>query len=228
MSLIKIELKLNKKQAMTLAEVLITLGIVGVVCAITIPTLIHANQENEFKAAWKKAFSAINQASLMIINDNSLTMTGIFANNNKIRDTFAQYMNVVQKCDSGTTLDNCWNINYYFLNGTFAYDTSDPYFKNGSRMILADGTFVYFNDAAPSCNLVTGNTPTNGVCGRFMVDVNGGKGPNRYGKDIFEGWIQSNKIVPYGSNGDIWSTDVVGNCTPTSQGDSCSTLYLFN
>ncbi len=56
-----------KKNAFTLAEVLITLGIIGVVAAMTIPTLISNTNGAQFKTAYKKALSTLNQAVLMNI-----------------------------------------------------------------------------------------------------------------------------------------------------------------
>ena len=51
--------------AFTLAEVLITLGIIGVVAAMTIPTLVSNTNGAQFKTAYKKALSTLNQAVLM-------------------------------------------------------------------------------------------------------------------------------------------------------------------
>ena len=57
----------NALTAFTLAEVLITLGIIGVVAAMTIPTLISNTNGAQFKTAYKKALSTLNQAILMNI-----------------------------------------------------------------------------------------------------------------------------------------------------------------
>ncbi len=56
-----------ERQGFTLAEVLITLGIIGVVAAMTIPTLISNTNGAQFKTAYKKALSTLNQAVLMNI-----------------------------------------------------------------------------------------------------------------------------------------------------------------
>ena len=56
--------------AFTLAEVLITLGIIGVIAAITIPNLINNIQERQLKEAWKKEYSVLNQLYQKIANDN--------------------------------------------------------------------------------------------------------------------------------------------------------------
>ena len=56
---------MTRRFAFTLAEVLITLGIIGVVAAMTIPTLISNTNGAQFKSAYKKALSTLNQAVLM-------------------------------------------------------------------------------------------------------------------------------------------------------------------
>lgn len=64
-----------RRQGFTLAEVLITLGIIGVVAAMTIPTLISNTNGAQFKSAYKKALSSLNQAVLMnvALEDYSLS-----------------------------------------------------------------------------------------------------------------------------------------------------------
>ncbi len=53
------------KQGFTLAEVLITLAIIGVVAAISIPSVISNSQQQEFKTGLRKAVSVLNQAITM-------------------------------------------------------------------------------------------------------------------------------------------------------------------
>ena len=56
------KLKVLEKTAFTLAEVLITLGIIGVVAALTLPALIQNNRNKELQTGLKKAYSVISQA----------------------------------------------------------------------------------------------------------------------------------------------------------------------
>ncbi len=60
---------MKKRNAFTLAEVLITLGIIGVVAAMTLPVLIQKNNNRVVETRLKKFYSAINQAILMAEND---------------------------------------------------------------------------------------------------------------------------------------------------------------
>ena len=58
---------MTKRHGFTLAEVLITLGIIGVVAAMTIPTLISNTNSAKFRSQFKKSLSTVNQAALMSV-----------------------------------------------------------------------------------------------------------------------------------------------------------------
>ena len=53
------------KLGFTLAEVLITLGIIGIVSAMTLPTVINNARDRQFKSMFKKQVSVISQAIQM-------------------------------------------------------------------------------------------------------------------------------------------------------------------
>ncbi len=61
----KYNLKINLKKGFTLAKVLITLAIIGVVAAISIPSVISNSQQQEFKTGLRKAVSVLNSAITM-------------------------------------------------------------------------------------------------------------------------------------------------------------------
>lgn len=58
-----------KKFAFTLAEVLITLGIIGVIAALTVPTLVSKYKEKVTVTKLKKVNSILNNAMLSAINE---------------------------------------------------------------------------------------------------------------------------------------------------------------
>ena len=58
-------LKMKRFKGFTLAEVLITLAIIGVVAAIAIPSVISNSQQQEFKTGLRKAVSVLNSAITM-------------------------------------------------------------------------------------------------------------------------------------------------------------------
>ncbi len=63
---------LKKRTAFTLAEVLITLGIIGIVAAMTMPSLINTTQKKELETAFKKQYSVLQQAILMIKTEDAI------------------------------------------------------------------------------------------------------------------------------------------------------------
>lgn len=66
-----------KKRAFTLSEVLITLGIIGLIAALTIPNLMGAYRKRVVETRLKKFYSAINQAIMLSENENGDKKTGL-------------------------------------------------------------------------------------------------------------------------------------------------------
>ena len=62
---VKMKQMKNLNEGFTLAEILITLGIIGVVAALTIPTLIANTNSAKFRSQFKKSFSTLKQAGIM-------------------------------------------------------------------------------------------------------------------------------------------------------------------
>ena len=112
----------------TLAEVLITLGIIGVVAAMTMPTLINSTQGAQYKTAYKKALSVLSQAVVMNIalEDYDLSQTVAGGDNTKAHEDEAQTlytlfknrMNVVKVAEPGdfnTDGAVAGDANYYMV-----------------------------------------------------------------------------------------------------------------
>src|SRR5574344_495904 len=102
-----------RKSGFTLAEVLITLGIIGVVAAMTIPTLISSTNSTEYKSAFKKAISSVSQGITMNVAMDGLDFgdltTGTTASS--VYNMFNARMNVV----STSTADS--NYTLFFSDG---------------------------------------------------------------------------------------------------------------
>lgn len=210
----------NKNLAFTLAEVLITLGIIGVVVMMTIPTLKDQIEQQQNIVAWKKAYSTIDNAQRQIMNDNggdlSLgfsnigNLTGICSNN--FRDGWIPYFKVTKKCDAGKSVTNgCYTGTMKAL--TDDYTTAD-YASSGavSSIVLQDGTVLFFYP---------------GVCGgvfcpdsHIFIDVNGSKLPNRFGKDLFK--------INYSTTKKLFLPRIISNPTCSGDGTFCGTYYLMH
>ena len=165
---------MTKRFGFTLAEVLITLGIIGVVAAMTMPTLINQTNGAQYKAAYKKALSAISQGITLNVAlddisfaDNKTAEAGASDTVNSTAYILGQRMNVV-KTDKKVGYDAVT-----FKGGGTDADTNTTLFFN-------DGSVFQFTPSDVGCTQAyeTGNAGTNKVCKGF-IDVNGLKGPNK-------------------------------------------------
>ena len=168
-----------KKRAFTLAEVLITLGIIGVVATVSMPTLIKNYQKHETVNRLKETYSILYQAVRMSETENGLLETWEIPNANWDNNTYTYgktffeqylkpYIKVVKECKYLS--NECWADEYIKTNGV-----ADDYYsasKNKTyNMVLANGSVIGF-------------WPRGTVC-EIFIDLNGKKGPNKYGKDVF-------------------------------------------
>ena len=111
----KIILGASMKKAFTLAEVLITLGIIGVVAALTIPTLMSNHRANVTMQKLKKFYSSMYQAQLMAIKDYGEVQNWDFVENggesnneivlNWFNKYFRPYLNSVEIIDKKVIKD---------------------------------------------------------------------------------------------------------------------------
>lgn len=197
----------------TLAEVLITLGIIGIVAEITIPTLMQNVQDQQFKAAWKKGYSVIAQATENIKMDNGGMMIGTITGADQMKELYKQYLHKTQDCNSS---DSSCVYTQRALNAT-AYSSVQR-----AILYLNDGSMFIFNYGDTNCNTKIGSS---GIpcCGSIVVDVNGQKSPNTVGKDIYGAYVTSNRVLPFGTEGDAGNFT---GCQGTS-GWGCSAEVLY-
>src|SRR5574344_2138813 len=185
------------KAAFTLAEVLIVLGIIGVVAAMTLPTIMQKAQEQSLVSGLLKFNTELQQAINLWKNDidchdsagKCLADQGLADNDIHNFDQIAKNMKIIKKCTSCSTAD--WlsdnTLNYYGNNDNSYFGKVAKTGNGHGAFLLADGmTFSMDVDAAGF---------------DITVDVNGMKKPNRMGKDTFKIRI-----------GDLSSTSLY--CTP--------------
>ena len=172
---------MTKRFGFTLAEVLITLGIIGVVAAMTMPTLMNSTQGAQYKAAYKKALSAISQAVTLNVALDEWNFADLDASTYKLEDMLKSRMNVV-RTESGT---------FTGVKGDYEV-TGDPNGLGASTTTnigTADNTTLFFNDGimftyktadAKKCT----SDATVGTVKRCtgFIDVNGIKAPNKFVK----------------------------------------------
>ena len=181
----------------TLAEVLITLGIIGIVAAMTLPSVINKIQKKDASARLKKFYSAINQAINLSTVDNGppsswsddLTYHDADELYNWFDKYIMQYMVVVKKCKDGKS--NCTG-NYKFCLypgkcGATSASTEVLYVFGDGSMITAITGGGYDSET----NIVKGLTI------HVRMDTNGYKKPNTLGQDVFSFRISINKDFHY-------------------------------
>ena len=177
----------HNKAAFTLAEVLITLGIIGVVAAITIPNLIAAHQKKAAVTGIIAAQSILNQAVKMYAQDTDEEGSNEFDTTLSTKDFaekyFKPYLKVAQVCTKMS--DGCWKTanfyGYYDLSGKKQTETV-PY-----SLVLNNGMILGFNKI-DGTNLIS-----------ILVDINGRGGRNVLGKDIFVFYTYNNaNLCDYG------------------------------
>jgi prepilin-type N-terminal cleavage/methylation domain-containing protein len=85
----------NISKGFTLAEVLITLLIIGIIASIVIPGLIQDSQQAELKTAWKKAYAELAQTFTRMGFDNGGTLKGICSSedDNCLKSKISPYLN---------------------------------------------------------------------------------------------------------------------------------------
>ena len=160
----------KKNLGFTLAEVLIVIGIIGVVAALTLPNLNHATGDKETVTKVKKIYSALTEAfdrAQVIYGSydtwfNDLEGFGGITDWATASERFAKRVTEFMKVSKDCGFDGG------------CLDDSEDYLDNGYSLILADGMAIEFS--------VGGST-----FGNIAVDINGpNKGKNTYGYDIFE------------------------------------------
>ena len=180
-----------KKGAFTLAEVLITLGIIGVVAAMTMPSLIQNYQEKATVTKLKKCYSLVSQAYVSILNDEGGSDTLQAGDDLEMMEKFGKYLKYQKTCGRNK---GCFpNVTYKSVTGN-GYSKWEDDTTDRSRAILTDGTLIMFNKSA-----MWGRNEGNYLYAQIYVDINGFKGPNQLGRDFFYFYINPEKIVPAGA-----------------------------
>lgn len=192
----------SKYFGFTLAETLITLGIIGVVAAITIPNLINSYNEKVTVSKVKKMYSLLSQAlKLAILEKGSVDgwdfeYVGAWVSSKKNSQMLAQsiipHLKVLKDC--GFEKDCMLDVDYYMLNGTKWNTYTNARYNYYYRVILMDGSNLIIKAHGENCNMKNGGTPN--TCGYILYDVNGDKKPNTFDKDVFEFDILPNAIIP--------------------------------
>lgn len=216
-----------QQKGFTLAEVLITLGIIGVVASMTMPALIGKYQKKQTATQLKKVYTEMSQAVALSELENGDVKYWDYTL--EAKDFYDKYIKkYLKKIGELTYGQYKTQVKLKNLNGTacsenWCSDAVSYYIK------LADGSIIGFS------NYIGNNYKS------FVVDLNGYKNPNTTGKDYFVFTIQEKyKVAPYGignSHGtpigktydrDIITGDNFRACNKTKTGVWCTALIMMD
>ena len=205
---------LHQKTAFTLAEVLITLGIIGVVAAMTMPSLIQNYQKKRAVTQLKATYSILSQAFQHAIADygdmETWGLDSVYGQTsgqqeiveNIVETYFLPYVKPVKIYGEKTNFANLGYEGIYSLDKTEAGGNT----LRGPRYIigLANGSIVGFS-LDGHCDSPGTDSDGNWVCNTefyytyiyIIVDLNGKQKPNTLGKDVFVMQIRNNKFQFY-------------------------------
>lgn len=214
---------MQKLKAFTLAEILITMGIVGVIAALTVPDLVSDYQNKAMAVQIRKFSVELNEAAELYLTDkgkSSLEATNIY---NNVTDFINNnYFNIAKTCASAA---GCFASENYF-----SMDQSDSN-ATKSTTFTCDGGAYLLSSSVAICPIVTTKTITTMTpllptltshTLTFYVDINGPEPPNIGGRDMFKLNISDTGVVW----GDIEKTtglSMLGSvyCKESPLGESC-------
>ena len=203
------------KKGFTLAEILITIGIIAIVVSMVLPTLINNKQNKELEVGLKKNYSVLSQALDMYQAKNEERLSSDFLIYHELKDILMSYMNVIVDCKFGTEADNSACIpqisndpeksSKVYKNFNASNYINLSFFDDG-QFIISDGSLILLQNS------------TSGGNKYISVDVNGYlKGPNRLGRDLFMFQLDNNgKLLPMGAKGSFYFSKTDAYCSKTS------------
>lgn len=219
---------MKKREAFTLAEVLITLGIIGVVAALTIPTLVNNYRKKQFETGLKKEYSVLLQALDMYKQDNETPLKKEdCATHATFKKAIQPYLKVLVDCGNanGNGSGKCLKT---------TYETNNPSYKtfsgNPAREILFDDGQLILNDGS---QLLFENSGGYKAPVYVSIDVNGyNKLPNKWGEDLFTFQLMDDgKLLPMGAEGTDYKNKETY-CSQTSSnifnGIACANRAIYD
>lgn len=205
----------------TLAEVLITLGIIGIVAAMTLPTVINNSRNKQLEAGLRRSYSIISQALDMYQAETGERIT---QDTISVKKLLIKYIQTARDCGQGSesseaALEKVCIPNYVNTGSTEKNSTKYKTFNGKTNIILGyfdDGQFVMNDGSLVLLENRIFNNKENVLY--ISVDVNGyNKNPNRLGQDLFMFQIdKKGKLLPMGVEGTKYYSTTDEYCSASS------------
>ncbi len=211
---------LRKRAAFTLAEVLITLGIIGVVSAMTIPVLIANHKQKELETGLKKAYSVAQQALLLMSADRGDVVPAF--SSREFQAEYIKYFKDAVDCGFYNRNGLCGDFNNTYKDYSGKTSITNQYIDDG-QFVLPDGMNVYIQNEGANKER-TANI-------YISIDVNGAKKrPNKWGHDLFTFQLMSDgKLMPMGIEGtDFYEKECSRTTASNKNGIGCTYEAINN
>lgn len=189
---------MNKKFAFTLSEVLVTMGIIGVISALTVPTLVNNYQRKAQALQFRKTVTDIGNAVDMLITEEGKSKFSATTYYNNLDGFVRDKLKTIKTCSKDETNKCFANENYNTINEA----AGSAFTCEGNSYVLASSAAICMTKSGTSV--------------KVNIDVNGQDGPNIGGRDMF--------IFMINSNGEITGTGNEDTCTTSNFGDGCYDL----
>ena len=202
------------KNGFTLAEVLITLVIIGVVAAMTIPTVINNTKKQEYVSKLKKVYSTLAQATNLIIAEEG--PIPVWSDEKGVVHGFYKKKLVnAKECGYNS---GCFEQGAY---KTLNNNSSGTWNNDGSmyKLILSDGVQISFEPFNSACDSVGYSSQEENACMFIEADLNGGKLPNTIGRDVFLFVLRKDGLQPAGIDKEQY-------CNTSQIGYNCAAKVL--
>jgi len=192
------------KIGFTLAEILLTLLIVGIVTSLTIPAIINDIRNKDLEVQNKNLRSILLRAHQQIRAENGGSIDDL-----NYGVELSKKLNLAKNCIAHNETNGCWHVSgvekiaqrdgslkpitatystglvlqngIMLLIGSSVVNCQDKYITNSNTMACYKGTHYY-----------------GGYCTNFQADINGRNGPNIFGQDIREVNVYSSGIFMIG------------------------------
>lgn len=175
---------MKMKKAFTLAEVLITIGIIGVVATLTIPSLVANYRKKVYIASLQRSYNEVSNALAMAMAQEDAENISETSLTDNPSEFVRKYLKIKNESPSFAS-------HYKGLGGAGSYNPSDI------SSAVRNGACATMNTGASICI-----TNFKGDSGEILVDTNGAGGPNMTGRDLF--------AFKYYNNGEVGSSQGAG------------------
>lgn len=194
---------MKKMFAFTLSEVLITLAIIGVISALTVPTLINGYQKKAEVVQIRKVMTDIgNTIDMYITEEGKAKFSATPYYKNDLNSLITEKMKSVKTCSSDA--GGCFaSENYLTIGG----GDSKAFSCEGNSYLLANSAAICMTK---DDDIITVN-----------VDINGQQGPNIGGRDMFEFYVTKDGDIAYCSDGNAECDSEKEGCTGSALGKGC-------